>query len=259
MLDVQIDRKTFLTESGAERTVLHDVRFSIARGEIVGLLGASGVGKSTMLRILLGLDEAFEGQVRRDCHRIGVVFQEPRLLPWLTVAENIQLVVTADMPQPDIEALLATVRLPHVARLRPRQLSLGMARRVALARALAISPDLLVLDEPFASLDTRLGAGLADGVAAWAHQTGAAIVLATHDLAQALERVSRLLILAEMPATLCADLPVPEAGDGALYTKLCHDFAFLRADSSQPAQQAPPPPLQYPDNIRHLPAKREGR
>jgi ABC-type nitrate/sulfonate/bicarbonate transport system ATPase subunit len=246
MLDVRIDRKTFLNESGAERTVLRDIRFSIAGGEVVGLLGASGVGKSTMLRILLGLDDAFEGHVRRHCHRIGVVFQEPRLLPWLTVAENIQLVVTADMPQPDIDALLATVRLPHVARLRPRQLSLGMARRVALARALAISPDLLVLDEPFASLDARLGAGLADGVAAWARQAGAAVILATHDLAQALERVSRLLILADVPATLCADLPVPAAGDAALYTKLCHEFAFLRADSSQPAQQGQPPFVSSP-------------
>src|SRR4051794_2055841 len=241
MLDVQIDRKTFLTESGAERTVLHDVRFSIARGEIVGLLGASGVGKSTMRRILLGLDEAFEGRVRRDCHRIGVVFQEPRLLPWLTVADNIRLVVTADMPQPDVDALLATVRLPHVARLRPRQLSLGMARRVALARALAISPDLLVLDEPFASLDARLGAGLADGVSSWARESGAAVIMATHDLAQALERVSRLLVLAETPATLCADLPVPAGGGVALYTKLTHEFAFLRADSSHPAQQGEQP------------------
>jgi NitT/TauT family transport system ATP-binding protein len=237
MLDVRIDRKTYLTELGVERIILKDIAFSVVRGEIVGVLGASGAGKSTMLRILLGLDEAFEGHVRRDCQRIGVVFQEPRLLPWLTVAENIRLVVTSDMPQPDIDALLATVRLPHVSGLRPRQLSLGMARRVALARALAISPELLVLDEPFASLDARLGAGLAEGVASWARQTGAAVVLATHDLAQALERVSRLLILAEAPATLCADVPVPTGGHAALYAQLIHDFAFLRADSSQSAQQ----------------------
>jgi NitT/TauT family transport system ATP-binding protein len=246
MLDVRIDRKTFLTESGAERTVLRDVHFTVARGEVVGLLGASGAGKSTVLRILLGLDEAFEGEVRRDCRRIGVVFQEPRLLPWLTVADNIRLVVTGDMPQPDIEALLDAVRLPHVARLRPRQLSLGMARRVALARALAISPELLVLDEPFASLDARLGAGLAESVSSWARRSGAAVVVATHDLAQALERVSRLLILAEAPTTLCADLPVPAGGGTGLYTKLIHEFAFLRADGNQPAGQGhlpfvPPP------------------
>jgi NitT/TauT family transport system ATP-binding protein len=135
------------------------------------------------------------------------------------------------MPQPDIGSLLETVQLGHAGGLRPQQLSLGMARRVALARALAISPDLLVLDEPFASLDMRLGAALAEGVAGWARRTGAAVVLATHDLAQALERVSRLLILAGGPATLCADVPVN--GDPALYARLVTDFAFLCATKAE--------------------------
>jgi NitT/TauT family transport system ATP-binding protein len=241
MLEVRIDRKAYVSDSGAERTVLSDVRFSVAPGEVVGLLGPSGAGKSTMLRILLGLDTAYEGHVRHDFRRVGVVFQEPRLLPWLTVEENIRLVVTADMEQPDIGFLLQTVQLGHAAALRPRQLSLGMARRVALARALAISPELLVLDEPFASLDARLGAGLAESVARWARTSGAAVIVATHDLAQAMERVSRLLILSGVPARLCADRPVPAAGDQDLYAKLLAEFAFLCADKrgSAEVQQLP--------------------
>jgi NitT/TauT family transport system ATP-binding protein len=230
MLDVRIDRKAFRADAGPERTILAGIGFSVAPGEVVGLLGASGAGKSTLLRILLGLDEAFDGQVRRDYRRVGVVFQEPRLLPWLTVTDNIRLVVTGDMPRPDIGLLLETVQLGHAGALRPRQLSLGMARRVALARALAISPELLVLDEPFASLDAQLGATLAEAVARWARQTGAAVIVATHDLAQALERVSRLLILAGAPARLCADLPVATGDNTALRAKLLQDFVFLGAD-----------------------------
>jgi ABC-type nitrate/sulfonate/bicarbonate transport system ATPase subunit len=241
MLEVRIDRKSYRSESGVERTVLADIRFSVAPGEIVGLLGPSGAGKSTLLRILLGLDTAYEGYVRHDFRRVGVVFQEPRLLPWMTVEENIRLVVTGDMKQPDVGFLLETVQLGHAAALRPRQLSLGMARRVALARALAISPELLVLDEPFASLDARLGAALAESVARWARTTGAAVIVATHDLAQAMQRVSRLLILSGVPARLCADRPVAAAGDTALYAKLLAEFAFLCADKrgNEEAPQLP--------------------
>ena len=111
------------------------------------------------------------------------MFQEPRLLPWLTVTDNLRLVVTSDMPPPpDIHALLALIRLPDAGDLYPRQLSLGMARRVALARALAVSPELLVLDEPFASLDPQLTATLAEVIERWTHDTlGAAVLLAAHD------------------------------------------------------------------------------
>jgi ABC-type nitrate/sulfonate/bicarbonate transport system ATPase subunit len=233
MFEVRIDRKIFASTNGTQRQVLRDIHFSIAHGEVIALLGASGIGKSTTLRILLGLDQAFDGQIRHDRGRAGVMFQEPRLLPWLTVAENLRLVVTDAMPRPDITALLEMVRLPNAGALYPRQLSLGMARRAALARALAVSPEVLVLDEPFASLDAQLAAALADVVERWTRETGAAVLLATHDLVQALQLASRVLVLAGMPATLAADVAVPAGCDvatrTALHAKLVGEFSFFRS------------------------------
>jgi NitT/TauT family transport system ATP-binding protein len=229
MFDIRIDRKVFTAADGTQRHVLHNIAFSIARGEVIALLGPSGIGKSTTLRILLGLDDAFDGRIGHDSGRAGVMFQEPRLLPWLTVAQNLRLVVTNDMPHPDIDALLAMVRLPDAAALYPRQLSLGMARRAALARALAVSPEVLVLDEPFASLDPQLTATLADVVERWTRQTGAAVLLATHDLTQALQLASRVLVLDGTPATLAADIAVPAGNDtAAVHARLAERFKFLQ-------------------------------
>jgi NitT/TauT family transport system ATP-binding protein len=233
MLEVRVDRKVF----GTNQTILQDTAFTIEAGEVVALLGPSGAGKTTLLRILLGLETSFEGRVRCRHRRVGVMFQEPRLLPWLTVTENIRLVVTGAMPPPDIESLLASVQLPDAGPLYPSQLSLGMARRVALARALAVSPDLLVLDEPFASLDAQLAAILADGITA----AGATVILATHDLAPVLNRASRFLILGGCPTTLCADRPASSTSRASLL----RDFPFLRADSSKDQHLPSSPKTRY--------------
>jgi len=236
VLELRIDGKAFVSPDGVRRSVLGHVAFSVAAGEVVGLLGASGIGKSTILRIALGLDAAFDGTVRRGTERVGVMFQEPRLLPWLTVGDNLRVVGKDGMPTPDIGALLDAVRLPNAEALYPRQLSLGMARRASLARALAVSPELLVLDEPFASLDPQLAAALGSVVAGWARRTGAAVLLATHDLGQALAFVSRLLVLSGQPATLAADLPV-RAEDGparaALHASMVDTFGFLDTGAGQ--------------------------
>ena len=163
---VAIARKAY-----AGRAVLEEVRFKVAPREVVALFGASGTGKSTTLRIALGLDHDFTGQRAARAGRVGVMFQEPRLLPWLTLAENIRLVATEGCRPASAPARLG--RPGRRGRLLPRALSLGMARRAALARALAVAPALLVLDEPFASSIRRWRRRLA-ARSRWRRRKGAA-------------------------------------------------------------------------------------
>lgn len=240
MLDVRIARKAYRRD-GEALPVLHAVGFAVAAGEVVALFGPSGTGKTTTLRIVMGLDAAFDGTVRRD-GRLGAMFQEPRLAPWLTVADNLRLVVTEGVPPPDIPALLAEVGLPGAARRLPRELSLGMARRAALARALAVAPSLLVLDEPFASLDPQLAGSLAAVIRARATRDGAAVLLSTHDLDPVFAIADRILVLSGHPAALEMDLALPAdaAGRARARGELLAAFPFLaRATDGAEATATP--------------------
>jgi NitT/TauT family transport system ATP-binding protein len=223
-LFVSIDAKSF----GAH-AVLRAVEFEASPGEVLALLAPSGTGKTTTLRIAMGLDTRFAGEVRRPEGRLGTVFQEPRLLPWLTVAGNLRLVAPG-LRDSEIESLLSLAGLAPCAGLMPKQLSLGMARRVALARALAVRPALLVMDEPFASLDARLGAQLGHAISAHARSIGAIVLMATHDLEQARAVADRLLVLSgTSPATLGADLPAASVSGAELRQR----FGFLDGEVSK--------------------------
>jgi NitT/TauT family transport system ATP-binding protein len=232
-LDLRVREKRFTTAGAPPRAVLRDVCFRAGPGEVIALLGRSGAGKSTLLRIALGLDPDFNGGVTLPHGRVGVVFQEPRLLPWLTVAENLRLVVTDGVPEPDIAALLASVGLAEAGSLRPGELSLGMARRAAVARALAVDPAVLVLDEPFVSLDRRLASALGALLVTRARRGGTLVLVAMHDAEHALAIADRVLVLHGRPAALAADLPVPDREDIAarerLRVALLARFPFLAA------------------------------
>jgi NitT/TauT family transport system ATP-binding protein len=209
------------------RAVLGPIGFEAGPGEVLALLAPSGTGKTTALRIVLGLDLDFTGNVTRPAGAVGAMFQEPRLLPWLDVAGNLRLVAPG-LDEAGLAALLATVGLGGSSSLLPRALSLGMARRVALARALAVRPRLLVLDEPFASLDPQLGGKLAAATAAAARGMGAVTVMATHDLDQALAVADRILVLAGAPACLAADMACPAEGERAGFGATVRErFGFL--------------------------------
>ena len=227
MLEVSIRTKVFSTPGRAPRQILGDIAFNAAPGEVLAILGPSGIGKSSILRIVLGLDHDFEGTVDLSPARVGVMFQEPRLPPWLTVAENLRLV----QPTVDVASLLQEVMLPGVEAQLPSALSLGMARRVSLARALAIDPQLLILDEPFASLDRSLGGELCTVIATRARSFHTLVLLSTHDLDQALTMATRVLLLAGSPATLAADIVVPDHADTAAINRLRQNlltrFTFL--------------------------------
>ena len=216
MLEVSIQAKVFAMPGRAPRQILGDIAFNAAPGEILAILGPSGIGKSSMLRIVLGLDHDFQGSVHLPAGRVGVMFQEPRLPPWLSVAENLRLV----QPTADVTSLLQEVMLPGVETQFPSALSLGMARRVSLARALAIDPQMLVLDEPFASLDRSLGGDLCVRVAQRSRRCGTLVLLSTHDIDQALTMATRVLLLAGSPATLAADIVVPGHADTAAINRL---------------------------------------
>ncbi|HEU0221307.1 MAG TPA: ATP-binding cassette domain-containing protein, partial [Paracoccaceae bacterium] len=196
VIRVSVRRKAF----GASE-VLRDVAFEVAPGECVAILGPSGVGKSTLLRIVAGLDAGFEGEVERP-ERIAVVFQEPVLLPWRTAVQNLTL--TTGIGAEAAEAALARVGLQGKGGLFPGQLSLGQQRRLALARALAARPELLILDEPFASLDAERAAEMLELTARLIRAERPATLFVTHLPHEAKRLADRVLRLEGQPARLVA-------------------------------------------------------
>lgn len=174
---VKLDRVSF-SYGGAP--VLTDVSLTLPRDGAVCLFGPSGCGKTTLLRLIAGLESPTDGSVRREVSRVAMVFQENRLAPWLTVRENL-LLVTDDALA--VERALSAVSLRDAAEQYPDELSGGMQRRVALARALAFGGELLLLDEPFNGLDDALKETVATALRE--RFAGCPIVLVTHSLDEA--------------------------------------------------------------------------
>jgi NitT/TauT family transport system ATP-binding protein len=203
ILEVDIKRKSF-GSGPAERVVLDRVAFGLAGSEIVALVGPSGCGKTTLLKIVGGLDPAYEGHVRwlgATPPRIGTIFQEPRLLPWRTVRQNLLLVDPPGGPAA-VDDLLRTLGLWNCRDAYPQQISLGMARRAAIARAFAIAPDLVLMDEPFVSLDPIMAErGREVLLDAWRRRPTAAL-LVTHDLLDAAALADRVLLLSSSPSRI---------------------------------------------------------
>ncbi|MGB3705598.1 MAG: ATP-binding cassette domain-containing protein [Castellaniella sp.] len=182
------------------RIVLDGIRLDVRPGERIGVIGPSGAGKSTLLRLAAGLLRPDSGTCRNTFQRTRLVFQEPRLLPWRSVADNLDIALHAGgVPTDEIAARrdrwLARVGLADTARAWPAELSGGMAQRAALARALALEPDLLLLDEPFSALDPALRADLGRLCAEQARATGTALVCISHqpwELAGLADRILRV-------------------------------------------------------------------
>ncbi|SEK24234.1 sulfonate transport system ATP-binding protein [Roseateles sp. YR242] len=214
LIDVQVRRKHFVARS--REPVLADIAFQLAAGELVGLVGASGCGKSTLLRIVAGLDPDYDGQVLLNGRRqrgpsrdIGVVFQEPRLFPWLTVAENVAFDLGQGRDEAWANTLLAEVGLKGLENALPKQLSGGQAQRVAIARALYTRPRLLLLDEPFSALDAFTRMKLQDLVLSLAQAHQAGLLLVTHDVEEAVLLSDRVFVLGAAPGRVLRELTVP--------------------------------------------------
>lgn len=219
-LQVQVHEKRF--DNGV--LTLQDVQIAAGAGEFVALLGPSGTGKTTFLNIVAGLDTQAQAEVRLDGRVLGAdrsgvrmafMFQEPRLLPWLTVEENIRLVLrglpegetTAGMGR--VKLLLEQVGLQDFAAAYPHQLSGGMQRRAGLARAFVIQPELLLMDEPFQSLDEPTANQLREVLLDLWAETGSTVLFVTHSLREALTLADRVVFLSLRPAQVILNYPVP--------------------------------------------------
>lgn len=197
--------------------------FSVHNERVVSVIGPSGCGKSTLLRLLAGLETPTHGDILLNGARvngvskdIAVAFQEPRLMPWMTVAQNVELGIwdwPESLRQDAVNAVLKKVSLTEFASALPKQLSGGMAQRVGLARALVGKPRLLLMDEPFSALDPLTRIRMQDHVLDIVGEDVPNVLLITHDIDEAIVLSDRILVLEGPPARikrdLIVDLPKP--------------------------------------------------
>jgi NitT/TauT family transport system ATP-binding protein len=209
-LELRIDAKTFLSADGTPVEVVRNLKLRLKAGSFGALIGPSGCGKTTILRIAAGLDRDFVGELHTPgCGRLGMVFQEPRLLPWRTVEQNIRLALRAREAAVDLTEMVGILGLgDHLARY-PGELSLGLARRAAIARAFAARPDFLLLDEPFVSLDEATASRLRGELVALTTRTKVTTLLVTHDLTEAIQLADRLFFLSDRPTRVIAERALP--------------------------------------------------
>jgi len=178
------------------RPILRGVSFGVDRGEFVAVLGKSGCGKTTLLRVLADLDHGAEGEVEVPL-RVGVAFQDARLLPWKRVARNVALGLHGDDVDARVHEALTEVGMDALARAWPATLSGGETARVALARALVRRPELLLLDEPFGSLDALTRLRMQDLLRTLCDRYRPSVLMVTHDVDEAIVLADRVVVLAD--------------------------------------------------------------
>ena len=244
VLSIRDLRQVYNLGSAEEREAIANISFSVQPGEFVCIVGPSGAGKTTLLRCLSGLlkptggDVLFEGRrLDKVPDRLSVVFQDysRSLFPWLTVAGNIAVPLkVAGLAEAQrkarIEEVLHAVGLGAVGKQYPWQLSGGMQQRVAIARSLAHQPELLLMDEPFASVDAQTRFDLEDLILRVRVEYNVTVVLVTHDIDEALYLGDRVVVLSNSPSRLRTILDVPlERPRNQLVTRSGEQFGKLRA------------------------------
>ncbi|MEV7289614.1 ABC transporter ATP-binding protein [Streptomyces sp. NPDC093252] len=227
------------------KTVLDRITLDVRTGELVCVVGPSGAGKTTLLRCLTGLMPPTSGTVALDgapltgtSDRISLVFQEysRSLFPWLTIEKNVSLPLRARgvakaRTRPLVAETLKSVGLHDVGGLHPWQLSGGMQQRVAIARALVTEPEVLVMDEPFASIDAQTRMDLEDLTLRIQRERNVSVILVTHDIDEAVYLADRVVVLSKNPATVQATLDVPLGVDrDQIHTRQDQRFVDIRTN-----------------------------
>ena len=229
---------------GGEVKAIESVTFDVRSGEFVALVGPSGCGKTTLMMCVAGLTPLTAGEVHLRANLISeppeglaLVFQDysRSLFPWLTVASNIEVPLRGRLPKSEIrqrrQRALEAVELADADSLYPWQLSGGMQQRVAIARGLAMNPEVLLMDEPFASVDAQTRATLEDLLLRVWQEFGSTILFVTHDIDEAVYLSDRIVVLTQGPSTIKAEIPVdlPRPRD-QIATKEEPEFAHLRSE-----------------------------
>jgi len=207
-LEIRRVYKTYRGPGGRSHPALRDLSLEVGPGEFTAVVGPSGCGKTTLLRLVSGLDRDYEGSIRLADSRIGFVFQEPCLLPWMTAAENVKFVLPASDGADGeyVRDRLARVGLAAFVSAYPHQLSIGMQQRVALARAFAVRPRLLLMDEPFSALDEVTARRVADHLLALWEAERPTVLLVTHRVEEAVALADRIWVLTAGPGRVSASV-----------------------------------------------------
>lgn len=236
---IHIANKTYVLEQDTAQRhhAIAGLDFTVHPNQFVCLVGPSGCGKTTLLNMIAGLDRHYDGQInmgRPDkVPAIGYVFQNPRLLPWHTVRQNIELVFEDQPPAALIDSLLDSMQLLDAQHQYPERLSLGMQRRVAIIRAFAINPDILLMDEPFVSLDAPTARQVRSLLYSLWQQRPHTVLFVTHDLREAIALADRLIFLSPSPMRIVSDINV------AIAREQRHDESRIDAFREQLLQHHP--------------------
>ncbi len=216
-ININVIRKSYpaIGEAG-QHLAIENLKFDVQQGEFVCLVGPSGCGKTTLLNIIADLDNSYEGEIILQSTqalypKIGYVFQNPRLLPWRTVRENIELVLEQHNQTAMLDELLAMMQLTQIQNYYPERLSLGMSRRVAIVRAFAVNPDLLLMDEPFVSIDAPTARQVRTLLLELWQNRPHSVLFVTHDLREAIALADRLIFLSSPPMQVVSEITVPLA------------------------------------------------
>lgn len=194
-----------LVKSFGNFEVIHHWDLTVEEGEKVVLLGPSGCGKTTFLRIVAGLEKPTEGKIVIGFERLGFVFQEPRLIPWKTVRDNLRLI---EEDEEKIKTVLELVKLNSFENHFPFQISGGMKQRLNLARAMVVDPDFMILDEPFTSLDIKVKMEIMEDIMEIWEKRRFTMLMVTHDVKEAIYMGDRVLILSKIPSKILREIRI---------------------------------------------------